>query len=143
MTERAKIHMRPYRPGDEDAFHPRADFGEEREANGWDWSKGPPGATWTIMRGAEVIGIGGGVDLGDGRWQVWAQLAPVARRDWPALIHHAGIVLTHLELCRGATSIVAQAREGQPGAVRCLQELRFEEAGPATDGYLRLERRRA
>lgn len=119
--------MRPYRPGDEDAFTPRADFARDRATNGWDWTAGPPGPTWAICRWTgEVVGLGGAIEHpGEtGRWYGWAQLCETPRRDWPQLLWLAQRVLTIMQLQRGMRRIDAHTAEA-PGAMRCLQRLGF------------------
>lgn len=135
--------MRPYRPGDEDAFNLRADFAEERAATAWDWSRGAPGPTWTIYRwSGEIVGIGGAVDQGDGLWQAWAQLADAPRRDWPQLLWLASRVLGYVETHHGAAAIEAMARTSNPAAISCLQRLGFRapDAHPAAAAYVHLYR---
>lgn len=118
------IRMRPWRPGDQDAFVPRADFAAERAAVDWDWADGAPGPTWTLhLWDGRVLGMGGGVAGADGSWLVWAQLAPFARQDTPQLLWLAMRVVEEL-FRRGARRIEAQCRPSA-AAIRCLKRLGF------------------
>ena len=126
MARSPKLRLRPYQAGDEDAFELRGDFAEERAATAWDWSKGPPGPTWTLTRWDEaVLGVAGAVDHGDDVWRVWAQLADLPKRDWSQALWLAGRVLTYLETQRGATVIEAEARAANPAAIASLRRLGF------------------
>lgn len=120
------LHLRPYRPGDADAFVPRDDFAADRRATGWDWDKGPPpGRTWTVVRGREVVGIGGGYAHADGRWEAWALLSELRRCDWPRAVQLAGGALRYLEGAMHVRCIEAWARCANPGARRLLERLGF------------------
>lgn len=126
-----KLRMRPYRAGDEAAFTPAPDFARAIVANGYDWDQGPPGPTWSICRwSGEVVGLGGAIEhpVEPGQFHAWAQLAEVARRDWPQLLWLAERVLMRLILQRGARRITAHALD--QAAMRCLMRLRFASAGP-------------
>ena len=59
MAGNSPLFLRPWEPGDEAAFTPRADFAAEMAAGGHDWSAGPPaGVVWTICRWhGEVVGV--------------------------------------------------------------------------------------
>lgn len=120
------LRLRPYQPGDEDAFEPRADFAADRAATAWNWAKGAPGPTWTLLHGRQVLGIGGAVQGENHAWQAWAQLAELERRDWPQAVRLAGVVLTHLTDSLGAHWIWAEARQANAGAGRALEHLGFE-----------------
>lgn len=121
-----KLRLRRYRPGDEAAFRLRPDFAAARAAVAWDWSKGPPGPTWTLERwNGEICGVGGGVDRRHGRFQVWAQLADLPARDWPQVLWLAARALTTLRLRHGAAFAWANCWCSSPAAALCLRKLGF------------------
>ncbi len=123
--------MRPWRAGDEAAFEPSAAFAAERDGGfgAWDWSRGAPGPTWTILRGEDVIGVGGVCTFGRGAWDAWCCLADVSRRDWPTLIKLASRVLSYAVEQLGARTIEATARSNDARAERCLERLGFRGRG--------------
>lgn len=124
VARRATIRMRPYKPGDEAAFVPRADFAQDRAASAWDWSAGAPGPTWTLhLWSGQVLGVGGAVRQGD-RWLGWAQLAEIHPRDWPQLLWLARRVLELMRIRHGPVTIEALARPSMP-AIACLRRLGF------------------
>lgn len=134
----AKLRMRPWRPGDEAAFTPRADFAEEAPLNGWDWRHGAPGPTWTLERwNGEIAGVGGGVPQGEGLFDVWACLAAtVGTRDWPRLLWLASRALALLTLHHGARRFQALARADWEPAIDSLRRLAFRrEDAAGVAGY--------
>lgn len=123
---RERLTLRSYMPGDEDRFELRADFAQDRLATGWDWTRGAPGSTWTLMRGADVLGVGGYVRTCDGHIEAWAQTADMSPREWLQAAELARIGLDLMLVPGGAaTRIYAAARCDRPGAVRLLQRLGF------------------
>lgn len=148
MRSRPDLSLRPWRAGDEEAFTPRRDFAEERAAVAWSWGKGPPpGRTWTLLRGEEVLGIGGVITREE--WsECWACLADLPRRDWPQAVEMARralvFVLTHH---RPPAGLFATCRADNAGALLVLGRLGFSpealRADPRTPGveYLCLTRR--
>lgn len=126
------LTLRPWRSGDEDAFAPRRDFAEERSAVAWPWARGrAPGPTWTLLRGEEVVGIGGVVDRG-GHLQAWASLADLPRREWPAAIARARRALDYVQEGYGLC-VAATARFDNCGACRVLERLGFAFVSTAGD----------
>jgi hypothetical protein len=124
------LKLRPYKPGDADAFTLRGDFEQDRRAMAWDWDAGPPpGRTWALLRGAAVVGLGGGFDHGQGRWEAWAYLSDLPRRDWPRVVHLAARVLELMTAELGARTIEATARADSDGAARVLGRLGFTATG--------------
>lgn len=132
-TRRYALSLRTYQRGDEAAFVPRADFAEEQAAIGWDWSKGPPGPTWTLVRpnaslleGYEVLGIGGYAKSFDlHHREAWGAVCDLTPREWAEL---ARLIRPNLDLMfapKTAVPIYATARADLPGAVRLLQKLGF------------------
>ena len=78
----------------------------------------------------EVMGVGGGVDHGDGLWHAWCCLSELRHRDWPQALWLAYTVLEELAR-RGAKTIQAHARVTESDrAVRCLVLLGFKVEGP-------------
>lgn len=141
----SRFFVRPYEAGDEAAFTPRADMAAEQAALGWDWTRGPPGPTWTLARApsGEVAGIGGGVRIArDRRFaRVWALIADLPRRDWPDAVRCAGLVLGFLEAA-GASTFTVLVREDLGGAARVMEHLGFTRSTPAPgwDGYVVMAR---
>lgn len=120
------LRLRPWLPGDQDAFEMRPDFARESEISAWDWSKGAPGPTWTLERwNGEVMGVGGGIER-DGLFVGWARLAQLANRDWPRALWCASKVLAFLARGPGPDRVVATASQDVAGAARCLERLGFE-----------------
>ena len=116
---RASLFLASWRAGDEDAFTPRPDAAAERAATGWDWSRGPPGPTWTLMRyPREVLGVGGGVMMAGGCMQAWSCLAELPRGDWAMAIDCAALV-----------------RADFAGAARVIRRLGFADVGAGPPGY--------
>lgn len=142
MGKRPALRMRRWCAGDEDAFTPRADFAQDQVENGWDWSKGAPGPTWTILRWTgEVVGIGGVIEQRTA-WHAWAQLADVGRRDWPQLVWLASRVLAFMESQHQVAAFTADARVAQRGSARLLRKLGFGFEQMTADGqYLCMVRR--
>lgn len=139
------LHVRPWRAGDELAFEPRADMMAEASAVAWSFPRhGPPGPTWTLVRtrDGEVMGMGGGVEEHRGDWQLWAWLAPIRPRDWPAAIDCAGVVVRALVRDWRARRMTAVARADFPGAQLVLQRLGFAYFGWSIywPGYVTFER---
>lgn len=129
------LRLRRWRPGDEDAFTPRADFAEQRAAVGWDWTQGAPGPTWTVLRwNGDVVGVGGFIQQGLTEFAAWAWLAEVQRRDWPQLIWLAQRALTDVRTHHGARAIAADA--ATPAASRLLGRLHFTAQHWRTDPRL-------
>ena len=133
MYGQGRLHLRPWRAGDEDAFEPRPDFVAERAHNAWNWKNGPPGPTWTLLnRNQEVLGIGGGekvLDNSEAVWKMWSQLCDLHARDFPAAIILAQKVMAHLAKDKGARRFYSAARATSGGAIRCLQRLGFTPDG--------------
>lgn len=127
-----KLRLRPWKPGDQDAFVPRGDFAQDRQHVNWDWTQGPPGPTWAIVRWDEtVVGVAGFV-VHEGPVQVesldaWAWLADLPRRDWPQLLWLANNTITHMARTTGARMVYASARKALVGAARCLERLGFRD----------------
>ena len=126
---RATLHLRPWRPGDLDAFDPRPDMAAEGAAARWDWSKGPPGPTWSLIRFPDqVIGIGGGLSQGrrlvPGVDDHGAEGFP--RGDWAHAILCAATVIRHLEKVHGAEAAdrAGAARISRRGE-RTMEKLGF------------------
>ena len=129
MYGQGRLHLRPWRAGDEDAFEPRPDFVAERAMNAWNWKNGPPGPTWALLdRDQNVLGIGGGERLLGDAWRMWSQLSDLPARDFPAAIILAGKVMDHLKKDKGAKFFFAAALATSGGAIRCLVRLGFERA---------------
>lgn len=143
MSRRA-IFLRPWRPGDERAFAPRADLAEEFAKVDWDWDW-PPGPTWTVMRFPnQVIGVGGGVRVRrSATYQVWCVLAPVPRGDWPLLMRCARAAFDHLERSHGARTLTAYVRDDFAGAAATLDRLGFTRrtAPGSYEGYTVMARK--
>ena len=93
---RVKLKLRPWRAGDLLAFDPRSDFEREMRLNAWDWTKGPPGPTWTLVECDRVLGVGGGIAGEDGAWLAWACLSDLPARSWPEAVRCAGLAIDHL-----------------------------------------------
>lgn len=109
----------------------------EREAIGWDWANGPPGHTWTVVRGDDVvIGVGGVVELENRSWEAWCWLAETRPRDWRRLLQLAWIALEFAEDWTDGHDLVASARADNPAAIRCLSKLDFHPAYPFEHGRL-------
>lgn len=128
------LRLRPWKPGDEDAFEVSADVAAERAMVAWDWSKGPPGPTWTLVRwSGEVAGVGGfhetARDARGATFQAWCWLADLPRRDWPKTMWLAGRAIDHAARHHGARRLEATASARMPGAALCLQRLGFEWTG--------------
>lgn len=118
----AEIYLAKYLPGDEAAFIPRPDMAEDMAANGWDWSQGAPGPTWTLMRwDGEFLGIGGFVKLSDNGWEAWSVLSSLRLRDWPRVLELAKMRLEAL----GSSTVLACCRSDSAGAMRVLDRLGF------------------
>lgn len=130
MAKRSVITLRAYEPGDIWRFEPRADFARERAAMVPTLADGPPpGLTWTVLRGQEIVGVAGAVNNGKpGCWYVWCMLIDLPRRDWPAALGQARRTLAHLERGARVVEIQAAALAGNPAAERTLRRLGFEEA---------------
>lgn len=127
---RPKLRLRPWKAGDETAFTPRQDFAQEQAMNAWDWAKGPPGPTWTIVAwDGSVTGIGGAVDCLDGAWSLWTQLSISPRGYWPHLLWLAARAIEEMKIKHRAQRFMAMARCGNHGAARCLARLGFEISG--------------
>lgn len=129
--DRRELALRPWEPGDQDAFVLRADFAADRAMVDWDWSRGAPGLTWSVVRGRrEVIGVGGVIAHQASPWEAWAWLAEMPRRDWPTLLRMARGVLHRVEVVWGARIIEAGAHADNPAAIRCLRKLGFSPVEP-------------
>lgn len=129
VKARPPLRLRPWKPGEDAAFTPAPAFALEQGAVAYDWRQGPPGHTWSIIRGDnQVIGVGGVVELKSGEWEAWAWLAETHRRDWPRLIDLAKAVLDFADPWIGHKGLVASARGDNPAAVRCLARLGFAPA---------------
>ncbi len=122
---RIVLRLRPWRAGDEEAFEPRADMAQEARVNAWPWSKGPPGPTWTLMQGDQVLGMGGAVQGEDGAWLAWATVADLGPRFWPEAVRLAGVVIDHMLARADVRWLWAQARSEKPAAIRLLHRLGF------------------
>lgn len=128
--------VRAWRPGDETAFVPRADFAAERRALGWRWAQGAPGPTWTILRDGRVLAVGGGVERGGGVWDVWASAADLRPREWLACLMLAAGVMAELRRVHKAKLLLASCRSNFPAARACLERLGFAAVGLAADERL-------
>lgn len=142
---RLSLHVRPWRAGDDVAFSPRADMAAEASSVAWSFPRyGPPGPTWTLVRTSDgaVLGMGGGVEQHRGDWQLWALLAPIRPRDWPAAIACAREVVRALVRDWRARRLTAVARHDFPGAQLVLQRLGFHFFGWSIywPGYVLYER---
>ncbi len=121
----ARIYCAPWLPGDETAFTPAPLRAEERAAVAWDWSRGPPGPTWTLLRqSGEVVGVAGLHDRGEGVFEAWSSLGEVRPMEWPRLLWLAARRLEGAWL-HGAHTVLAACRAGEGGAQRCLEILGF------------------
>lgn len=136
-----RYRVTPYRPGDHFLFEARADFAAEHEAEGRPLDDGRmPGAMlWTLWRGAEPIGVGGLAQGRNGRWTVFAYLAPFKRADWAYALQAVKTVIAYAREMWGAKRFEATARCALPGAAALLERLGFARAGEA-DGYLTMSR---
>lgn len=128
--------LRPWRPGDETAFTPRADFACDMAANGHDWSSGPPaGMTWAVVRagpdGERVAGLAGVMAHGRDAAHVWACLADLSPRDLGRCVRLARLAVDELSALLRPRRIIAEAREADAAAVNCLIHLGFSSAGYA------------
>jgi hypothetical protein len=134
------VHLRPWQPGDERAFVPRPDMAAEGAALAWDWSNGPPGPTWSLIRWpAQVIGVGGGRPAAEpGVYQVWACLEAFPRGDWALAILCASAVIRQLERAHGARRLTVLVRKGVAPFERTMERLGFTRTTEAScwPGYL-------
>lgn len=138
---RRPIHLRPWRAGDETAFVPRPDMAAEGGAARFDWSKGPPGPTWSLVRWPEqVIGIAGGVPVASepGVFQVWACLADFPRGDWGLAILCAATAIKHLESSHGAKRLTVLVKKDFHPARATMDRLGFKRTTEAScwPGYI-------
>ena len=132
MAGNSPLFLRPWEPGDEAAFTPRADFAAEMAAGGHDWSAGPPaGVVWTICRWhGEVVGVAGALETEDGPhgeaqpwFHLWAHLADLSPREIAMALRLARACIRRLTMMYPGRRFVAYARESLSGSVRCLQAL--------------------
>lgn len=123
---RPRMYLLAYAPGDIDRFTPRADFALEKAAVGWAWAEGPPpGRTWTLFEEGAVLGVGGVFDAGKGKWQAWAVLAELTRRQWCVAGQLAEEALLGVERFNRPEAITATARTSIAGARPMLEKLGF------------------
>jgi hypothetical protein len=129
---RAPFMLRSWRPGDETAFTPRADFACDMAANAHDWSAGPPaGIVWAVVRGETVEGLAGVMASGARDLHVWACLADLPPRDLSRCVRLARLTLLVLIGEFRPARILAEARQDNQVAVECLKRLGFSAMGYA------------
>lgn len=137
MRWEASLWMRPYETGDERRFQPRADMAEDLAAAAWDWTQGPPGQTWTLIRAdGTVLGLGGFVDRGQDVFEAWSVLGALRARDVFQALWLAARRIEGARIVLGARRIVAGARAADLGACRGLERLGFCNVGFGYDDRL-------
>jgi hypothetical protein len=124
---------RTFVAADEVRFVMRDDFAAWAAADPWDWSKGPPGPTWTLCKApgdlaCEVLGIAGLNRYGPSRMHLWARLGLLGPRQW---VQALGLTAHILEqFVRFNPGLVVTAQAASAAGERCLRRLGFDDQGP-------------
>jgi RimJ/RimL family protein N-acetyltransferase len=134
------LRLRPYSPGDLEAFEPRPEFREDMAASDWDWEASlPPGRVWTLARrNGEILGVGGLGDAGD-NWQAWAILGEIRAKDLVRALWLAERELSRFMRALDGKPLMSFARAGNEAAIRCLAYLKFQVRG-AFPPYVAMQR---
>ena len=98
----------------------------------------PPGPIWTVMKGDQLVGMGGLEPRGAATSLGWLLVADgLSARDW-AMGRRAMASALGWARCHGIKRVVVVATPALPGARRLLERLGFRATGPDDDGDLEM-----